>query len=101
MTPSTYPKGKDWPLESDLKDYIKQNDYIELLKNTTFFFSNNAMFHYLAFSHRSNAKWGSKLKMKKKKKSGRAGEEGGEGGEDSFALSLPPRLERSSQGDIL
>lgn len=39
--------------------------------------------------------------MKKKKKSGRAGEEGGEGGEDSFALSLPPRLERSSQGDIL
>lgn len=39
--------------------------------------------------------------MKKKKKSGRAGEEGGEGGEDSFALSLPPRLERSNQGDIL
>ena len=39
--------------------------------------------------------------MKKKKKSGRAGEEGGEGGEDSFALSLPQRLERSSQGDIL
>ena len=38
--------------------------------------------------------------MKKKKKSGRAGEEGGEG-EDSFALSLPPRLERSNQGDIL
>ena len=59
------------------------------------------MFHYLAFSHRSNAKWASKLKMKKKKKSGRAGEEGGEGGEDSFALSLPQRLERSSQGDIL
>ena len=56
------------------------------------------MFHYLSFSHRSNAKWASKLKMKKKKKSGRAGEEGGE---DSFALSLPPRLERSSQGDIL
>ena len=54
------------------------------------------MFHYLAFSHRRNAKWGSKLKMKKKKKSGRAGEEGGEGGEDSFALSLPPRLERSN-----
>ena len=41
------------------------------------------MFHYLSFSDRSNAKWGSKLKMKKKKKSGRAGEEGGEGGEDS------------------
>lgn len=59
------------------------------------------MFHYLAFSHRSNAKWRSKLKLKKKKKSGRAGEEGGEGGENSFALSLPPRLERSSQGDIL
>ena len=59
------------------------------------------MFHYLAFSHRSNAKWASKLKMKEKKKSGRAGEEGGERGEDSFALSLPPRLERSNQGDIL
>lgn len=44
---------------------------------------------------------GVKVKMKKKKKSGRAGEEGGEGGEDSFALSLPPRLERSNQGDIL
>lgn len=39
--------------------------------------------------------------MKKKKKSGRAGEEGGEGGEDSFALSLPPRLECSNKGDIL
>lgn len=59
------------------------------------------MSHYLSFSDRSNAKWGSKLKMKKKKKSGRAGEEGGEGGEDSFALSLPPRLERSNKGDIL
>ena len=59
------------------------------------------MFHYLSISDRSNAKWGSKLKMKKKKKSGRAGEEGGEGGEDSFALSLPPRLERSNKGDIL
>lgn len=71
------------------------------LEKHIIFFSNNAMFHYIAFSHRSNAKWGSKLKMKKKKKSGRAGEEEGEGGEDSFALSLPPRLERSNQGDIL
>lgn len=44
---------------------------------------------------------GVKVKNEEKEKSGRAGEEGGEGGEDSFALSLPPRLERSNQGDIL
>lgn len=98
MTASTYPKEKDWPLESDLQDYIKQNDHIEPLKNTSFFFSNNVMFHYLAFSHRSDAKWGSKLKMTKKKKKWK---KGGEGEEDSFALSLPPLLECSSQGDIL
>jgi len=33
------------------------------------------MFHYLAFSHRSDAKWGAKLKMDKKKKKSRTARE--------------------------